>query len=463
MSVGQWAAGRGGPAVAAGRRRAAGAPEAPFWRRAAAACVPAALAARAPAALLRRFARRHARKQSQRPRTQMAVYQEGGVKEDWERIGADGQKEILIKSGATYQWVKDGTTGTYRFTDWGYESRNPDGTWVSHAQLPSDVTHLTDAQIQRLVKELRGESGDNADAQPEDEAFKKFVPKASVPPLEKWLFHGVAISDELKATKEHLKGYENMAMTDDLQQAFFLSSRWKMLNEGRRHLGYGINDSLEDIAFLNGCVIALKAITDQLKRLVKFRKRKPNMPEPSDAARLRELRVDGILGTQRGSAMAMWLYNESSKRAYVDIVIGDDGMDKGPEAEETMLRVVAGKAAELGAEVLWCRSRQTESGMEFVPKYMKTLGFKPIPEDEQEDEEWETMKVKERVEIVEQVPSLNIWLSGRGLERHLDKVNAWCKEMGALDLNELVENKEDLVEFLGDDLTHDEREMLLRK
>merc|ERR1719356_467538 len=252
-------------------------------------------------------------------------------------------------------------------------------------------------------------------------------------------------------------------MTDDLQQAFFLSSRWKMLNEGRRHLGYGINDSLEDIAYLNGCVIALKAITDQLKRLVKYRKAKPNRPVPSDAARLKRLRLDGILGTKRGSAMAMWLYNENSKRAYVDIVIGDDGMDRGPEAEEMMLRVVAGKAAELGAETLWCRSRQTESGREFIPEYMKKLGFEPIPEDEQENDEiWETLKVKEREEVVEQVPSLNLWLSGRGLERHLDKVNAWCKEMGALDLNELVENKDELVEYIGDDLTPEEREMFLK-
>jgi hypothetical protein len=392
----------------------------------------------------------------------MGLYKEGQTQADWEKVVA-GQKMILIKTGSTYMWVEDGVTGKYRFTDWGYESREPDGTWVSHAQLPEDVTHLTDAQIRRLVKELRGDSGDDDKNEPKDAALEEFVPKAQVPPLEKWLFHGVTISDELKARKEDLKGYQQMAMTDDLQQAFFLSSRWKMLNEGRRHLGYGINDSIEDIAYLNGCVIALKAITDQLKRLVKFRKLKPNMPAPSDAGRLRELRLDGILGTTRGSAMAMWLYNGNSKRAYVDIVIGDDGMDQGPKAEEAMLRVVAGKASELGAETLWCRSRQTESGREFVPEYMKKWGFEPIPEEEQDNNEiWETLTVKEQKEVVEQVPSLNIWLSGRGLERHLDKVNAWCKEMGALDLNELVDNKDDLVEYIGDDLTPEEREMFLK-
>jgi len=290
-----------------------------------------------------------------------------------------------------------------------------------------------------------------------------FKPLAKVPPLEKWPFHRVAITDELKATKEHLDDYKELEMTEDLSKAFFLGTRWKQSNEARRHLGYNVNDNIEDIANMNGSVLALKCLVDQLKRLAKFRKARPGEKEPSDANRLRELRMTGLLGTKKGSAIAMWLYNPASKRASIDIVIGDDCMDQGPRAEEMLLRFLALKASNLGADTLWCRTRRTESGRIFIPKCLSNLGFTAVPYDEQEEEEWEILNnLCDKKEVVENVPSLNLWMSTRGLERHMDAANAWCEEMGALDINEVVDNKEDLMDFIGDALTEEERERLLQ-
>jgi hypothetical protein len=377
----------------------------------------------------------------------------------------DGVLWLKTKRGAGYQWLPEDQVGTYRMTDWGYESRDKNGNWSESAQPPPDTSHLTKEQLARFVTELKGDSAikctqrDSADPNSDD-----FTPKAKVPPLEKWPFHGLKITDELKATDEQLKGYEPFDYTQELRKAFFLSSRWKLNNEARRHLGYSVNDEIDDIAYLNGCVLALRCLVEQLKRLASWQKGSYAGDEPSDAARLQALQGTGIRGTDRGSAMAMWLYNAKSKIAAVDLCIGDMGTEMGPIAEETLLRVIASKAAEMGAEALWCRTRRTESGLVFVPKYMKSMGFELVPAELQEEQDWETLGAvqEEKTESTEAVPGLSLWLSGRKLGRHLADVNAWCKEMGALDLNEVVDNLEDIAEYLGDKVT-DEEKLVLRK
>eukprot|EP00439_Symbiodinium_sp_Y106_P073219 s3984_g13.t1 len=49
------------------------------------------------------------------------------------------------------------------------------------------------------------------------------------------------------------------------------------------------------------------------------------------------------------------------------------------------------------------------------------------------------------------------WLDARGLRRHFPAVNQWCKEMGAEDIIDLIENTEEIAEFLGDALNENER------
>ncbi|CAJ1443620.1 unnamed protein product [Effrenium voratum] len=61
----------------------------------------------------------------------------------------------------------------------------------------------------------------------------------------------------------------------------------------------------------------------------------------------------------------------------------------------------------------------------------------------------------------ESVRGLRDWLDGRGLRRHFDAVNEWCKTMGADDIMDLIENTEDIVEYLGEELSQTERETLL--
>lgn len=373
--------------------------------------------------------------------------------EKWE----DGEKWILVKDGKMAHWKKEREVGIYRYTDGGYESKDENGNWVNYAQMPQDVSHLTDAQRERLIKELRGEVKVSM-----SDGDLDFVPKAQVPPLEKWPFHEVAITDKLKATDEELKDWRQLEMSDDLGRAFFLASRWKGSNEARRHLGYNVNDEIEDIANMNGSVLALRCLVEQLKRGARFRKQPHGQPEPSDANRLRNLRINGLLGTTKGSAMAMWMYSAEKRRVLIDICIGDDCMDQGPYAEETLIRHLATKGAQLGAVSIWCRTRRTESGRVFVPKYYPKLGFTAVPYDLQEEEEWDVTGLKMKKEIVETVPGLNLWMSTRQLERHMEAANTWCYEMGAADINEVAENKLGLIAYLGEELTEEERDRLLQ-
>mmetsp|Transcript_51133 Transcript_51133/g.95801 ORF Transcript_51133/g.95801 Transcript_51133/m.95801 type:complete len:197 (+) Transcript_51133:58-648(+) len=52
------------------------------------------------------------------------------------------------------------------------------------------------------------------------------------------------------------------------------------------------------------------------------------------------------------------------------------------------------------------------------------------------------------------------WLDARDMRRHYAAVNKWCKEMGAEDIRDLIENTEDIAEYLGDALNEKERAAL---
>eukprot|EP00930_Biecheleria_cincta_P020997 TRINITY_DN15649_c0_g1_i1.p1 TRINITY_DN15649_c0_g1~~TRINITY_DN15649_c0_g1_i1.p1 ORF type:complete len:535 (+),score=117.76 TRINITY_DN15649_c0_g1_i1:134-1738(+) len=390
--------------------------------------------------------------------------------EDLERFDENGDKWLLLRQSAA-KWVKESEVGTYRFTIRGYESRSPDGSWVSHAQLPEDVSHLSDAQLARLIKELRGETvmgkkiaDDNDDD--EDDVDLPFMPKATIPPLEQWPFMEIDITNDLKITPTQMRGYMELEMTEDIGKAYFLAARWKELNEARRHLGYNINDTIDDVAELNGVVLAMRCFVEQLKRVGMFRKATADDPVPKDSARLRALQCTGILGTHEGSAMALWLHNPAKKRVQSDICVGDDAMNKGSHAEEMLIRFLAGKAGELGAEKLWVRTRRSESAKVITPFSMQRLGFREIPADEQESEEWDPLLPVDgrEAEAEEVVTGLAIWLSTRYCEEWLEAANEWCLEMGAVDINEVAECRAELADHLSEKhgLTEEAKERLLR-
>lgn len=358
----------------------------------------------------------------------------------------DGEKHILVKYGKQPTWVPESDVGTYRFTKRGYESRDADGNWVCHAQMPKDTSHLTDAQRERLILELRGQISFNISDGVDEEGFR---PLPQVPPLEKWPFYRVEVTEESKANSEQLKDFQLLQLTEDLPRAYFLANRWKVANEGRRALGYGVNTTINDVANMNGTVLGFKAMVDQLKRISKFRRRKDEDPIPSDAERLQKLQCTSLLGTDKGSAMALWSFNGKKNKLMIDLCLGDDCMDQGPYAEEILLRYLVSEGDKLGAETIWCRSRRTESGKVFLPPPMRNVGFTAVPIEEQEEEEWEALEqIKREEEDTEAVPGLKLWLATRDLDDFLSDANGWCEEMGATDLNEVADNKYDLADFL---------------
>lgn len=66
------------------------------------------------------------------------------------------------------------------------------------------------------------------------------------------------------------------------------------------------------------------------------------------------------------------------------------------------------------------------------------------------------------IQVEEAVSGLCEWLSSRGLSRHFDMVNQWCENMGATDLFEVVESTNEIADCLGQELTDEERSMLVR-
>uniref|UniRef100_A0A7S2QDM3 Uncharacterized protein n=1 Tax=Zooxanthella nutricula TaxID=1333877 RepID=A0A7S2QDM3_9DINO len=163
----------------------------------------------------------------------------------------------------------------------------------------------------------------------------------------------------------------------------------------------------------------------------------------------------------------MWSYSEASKRLKVDICLGDDARNQGLPAEEKLLRYLMTRAGELGATHLWCRTRRTESGKVYAPDYMPRLGFESVPAEEQDREEWAAISGlsggQQEEEREEYVQSLNTWLSGRGCDKYFHAANQWCRDMGAADIVEVADNKEDLADFLEEEhgMTAEERAQLV--
>ena len=374
----------------------------------------------------------------------------------------DGKKYIRVKYDAATRWVPEEDVGVYRFSLRGYESRGEDGKWVSHAQMPEDTSHLTDAQRERLILELRGQVNFNLSDGTDEDGFR---PLPKVPPLEKWPYYQVDVTEELQASEEDVANYQELDLTEDLPRAFFLANRWKLANEARRHLGYSVNTTLNDVANMNGTVLGFKSMVEQFKRTSKFRRRKPEDPLPSDAERLKNLKCTSFLGTKKGSAMALWCYNSRTQKLLIDLCLGDDCMDQGQTAEEVLLRRLVSIASERGAKKVWCRSRRTESGKVFLPPCMRNLGFTAVPVEEQEEEEWESLTPEvHKTEVSEAVAGLNLWMTTRDLEPYLAAANNWCNEMGATDLNEVADNKQDLADFLETEhgLSEEERQRLVQ-
>jgi len=384
--------------------------------------------------------------------------------EDLEKV-VDGVKYVAITTGTLRKWVREDQVGNYRLTDIGYLGRGEDGKWSHMASMPKDLSHLTAEQIERYKKEIRGEL--NCPATPE-EGDEDWKPMAQVPPMEMWPFYEADVTDEAIITEVEEQSYKHMDMTAQPGQAGVLASRWKVVTEERRHLGYSPTDSLEDVTNINSACNALKTLTTELRRFIGHRNRRDDDTLPHDHRRLDALTVTTFLGSDAGSAMAMWTWNKARARINVDLLVGDNVTRSGLVAEEMLLRFLFKKAKELEATKVWCRSKRSESGRVVTPRYFSKYGFERVPEELQQSaaeemEEFVAIPLVSDYKLVrdEKVRGLRLWLAARELQQHLEGVNKWCAEMGAAEVSEVAENRDDVADFLGDALTEEERERLL--
>jgi len=320
-----------------------------------------------------------------------------------------------------------------------------------------------------LLKELKGEATTcSDDPWDQNNEFGDFMPKKETPPLEDWPFMEIEIAYDHLITEEQMKDYKDLKMANDMAKAFFLASRWKESNEERRHLGYNLNDQIEDVANMNSVVLGYRALVEQLKRTqlwLRRDEREEHISEPSDAHRLNLLRCSGLLGQTRGSAIALWWPRSDKDRAQVDVCLGDDCMNHGTYAEEMMLRHLCKEVRALGLSKLWVRTRRTESGKIWVPPSLEKLGFKKVPEEEMEKEVWEKFSIyRENTDVQEAVPGFKTFLTGRQCAKYEEPGNQWCIDMGAADMDEVIENREDLAEYLEQHgLTETEKQALLQE
>jgi len=367
-------------------------------------------------------------------------------------------------------------------------------TWPP-PQVPDD----DETDERRLARErLEGRRGGNAGAR-------------EVPPLDKWPFYKVALAEfeVLTASDCELKDFKRIQ--GDIKKSFALARRWQDFNNGRS-LGF-----LEKgAAKLSAAIVTVPVLMRQLQGLGAFYKWAEQQQagcsafeeflrsSGADEDTANELRavvcgpngigvrherhagnvvhVDSIIGSTRGAAMAVWYVDVENRILRVDFCTGHDCMTKGPYAEEVLLRLIAGEAVALGAEKLLCRPKFTEDGQIFVPSFFDRLGLAPVAPEEWEGYgkvtgEEEVSPLSREVSLVmegdalmaaadaipEYVPGLRTWLRIQGLEEHLEAVNAWCEEMGAVTLPEVVESRHDLVESLGDALSGREKEIMLAR
>lgn len=380
------------------------------------------------------------------------------------------------------------------------------GSSMKSLTWPPRVVHYDDADQQRLALDrLEGRRGGKAGAR-------------DVPPLYRWPYYEIAISDVplLYGDEAEFEHYRALDFTDTQEMAFKLAYRWKQFNTGR-----SLYFTETGAAKLSCTVVTVPILLRQVQGLFvlaqwiaerqaageaadfeEFLREKEADEATADELRTvlglplaaelalhggsgarsaRELmeavHLDALVGREEGSALAAWALDPGADAARVEFCVGHDCMGAGPRAEEVLLRLVAAKAAERGATRLRCRVRFTEDGRFFVPGSLRQLGMQPLAAEEEmraefeEELEEEELGTKEAAliaegnsvlvkEIPESVPGLRTWLTIQGIQAHLEEANAWCEEMGAATLQEVIEEREDLAESLGDLLSPAQKQCL---
>jgi len=331
-----------------------------------------------------------------------------------------------------------------------------------------------------------------------------------VPLFMEWPFYEAAIEDLSPMGKDDpaLVPYKILELRYEMKKAFALLNSWANTNRGRT-LGFtqtGLN-KLSSVKVAVPILMRLVQGTQFFANWVQegsgtdfeeflegsgaddiTKRELRTFLKGSDSevdSELKHLKMDCIASSTNGSALALWAM-ESGGVARVEFCIGHDCMETGPEAEQALMQLIAGKAAEMGATKLISRVRFVEAGKFFRPEFMENLGLNTtdkeawassFKEDRGEDEivrgkvmDKESALTEEAAQILiaaantpEAVDGLRMWLMVLGLEQHLEAANEWCEEMGASHMEEVVDAREDLVEWLGDKLCEEEKKALLER
>lgn len=317
----------------------------------------------------------------------------------------------------------------------------------------------------------------------------------SAPTFAKWPIYETKISEiGILEDAEELKSYTIVDFEKGLlTRAFVLASRWQKANLGRsagfERQGIGILSGfkftnpilmrqLQGLNVLQGYLAEkfpgeIQLQQEDLEVFLRHVEASDFIAEEFRAVAPAErlTHVTGLVSSA-GSALAVWCWDaaDGDGKAEVQLCLGHDCLDEGPLVEERLLRLVAGRAAALGASSLRCRARFTEKGKLLVP--CKSLGFTLAAGESQFTEdmsdavsEADFSKVKDYKHIPEAVPGLQTWLLLLCLEDRIEAANEWCHEMGAATLEEVIESREDLADFLQEHstLTPGEREALLER
>jgi len=317
----------------------------------------------------------------------------------------------------------------------------------------------------------------------------------SAPPFPAWPFYEARDVNVLQEGDPELDTYQVVdfgSASAGLTRAFALASRWQKSSLGRSagfaRLGAGV---LSSFKFTNPILIrelqGLHVLQDWRRDQGEGEADKEISPASFSAFVAdvgasdlitkefravapveRETFVTGLVSTT-GSALAIW--TKEKENLDVQICLGHDCLDQGPIAEERLLRLLAGRAAEMQLP-LRCRGRFTEKGKLIIP--CSALGFQLAPGQEEfpidtSDEDAlsnpDFTKPKDWEDVPEAVPGLHTWLLLLCLEERIKLANEWCEEQGAATLEEVIESREDLADFLAERgrLTPGERQALLER
>jgi len=310
--------------------------------------------------------------------------------------------------------------------------------------------------------------------------------------FENWPFYQAAISEVqvLSLGDAELKPYKFLDFTKEPDRAFALVMRWEKANYGR-----SANFSGKGAGNLSSVKVTNPVMMRQIQGLGVFQKwcSKPgndatNLDEFLKSCKAseetcnefrevapvgQEVFVTALMGSTQGSALSVWNLDPVTNAARIHFCLGHDCLEAGPVAEQRMLRLIAGLAKEKGAEQLRCRVRFTEQGYVLPPvESLSCLSPEPgVEAFEVVGVNWvdavtpdlkkERKNQKPLEDIPEAVHGLKTWLMLICIEDHLEAANAWCEEMGAATLDEVVEAREDLAEAL--DLSENQRQALLSR